>query len=98
MIKRQFETTLTFDRAPVQIDIGGQEIETVGNSYRARATMTYLGDGEWKADVTLVESMEPLGSKGWVSQWVKDQLPRDEIEKIEAHLVKHYEDEEVEAA
>lgn len=93
MIKRQFETTLTFDRAPVQIEIAGQTVETVGNSYRARASMTYLGDGEWKADVTLVESMEPLGSKGWMSHWVKDQLPRDEIEKLEAYLVEQYESE-----
>lgn len=96
MIKRQHETTLTFDRAPVQLQIGPEELETVGNSYRATVLMTYDGY-DWKADVTLIESMEPLGSKGWMSHWVKDQLPRDEIAKIETYMVEQFEEEMEEA-
>lgn len=91
MIQRQFETTLTFDRAPVQMLFHETDAETVGNSYRAKVRMTYDGH-DWKADVLLIESQDKE------KQWVKDALPRDEIELIEGHLVEMYESEEAEVA
>jgi hypothetical protein len=86
-----FQILFTFSRAPVQLLFHEFDAETAGNDYRAHVLMTSLGQGEWKADVLLIESQDG-------KEWRKDALPRDEIELIEAHMVEMYESEELEVA
>lgn len=86
-----FQIIFAFSRAPVQLLFREFDVETAGNDYRAHVLMTCLGEGEWKADVLLIESQAG-------EEWRKDALPRDEIALIEEHMVEMYESEEIEVA
>lgn len=89
-MKTQREVSIEFDRGPVTVVIGDQEIETRGMRCRAYALLTRHFDAEYVCDTTGFEWLDGR-------EWKKLQsLPPDEVEIIEEHLREQAEAEEAE--